>query len=285
MTAGGTPAIQARQRLYPFMCGFDATDMGSVDMAVKRIKEFPGMWEGIGEIMSRHDDLTNLTSDERPCANHPALHRLSDFAGTVFLPLSIHHNIAPVSAGNIPRLPLYLNELEELVDEHPQTQFMWCHAGVSRRVVVDNLPKIIHVFLAENNRSKHVHIDLSWVVYDMYIYREATSSQPGIDNRSQWASLIQEFPNTFMIGSDKVANFETYTQEICKYTPLFKTLSMLPTGNLLVQNLALNNFYTLMQSLRKKRGGLGATLPPTYLYPEENYVNPKKIYPHRDAKP
>ena len=45
------------RRIHPFITGFDGTDLGAVDLIVKRIKEFPGVWEGIGEVMSRHDDL------------------------------------------------------------------------------------------------------------------------------------------------------------------------------------------------------------------------------------
>ena len=48
------------ERLFPFVSGFDGTDLGAVDMIVKRIKEFPGVFKGIGEVMSRHDDLTHL---------------------------------------------------------------------------------------------------------------------------------------------------------------------------------------------------------------------------------
>ncbi|MCW5551267.1 MAG: hypothetical protein KIS67_03770, partial [Verrucomicrobiae bacterium] len=45
-----------------------------------------------------------------------------------------------------PESPLYLDELVELFDycrpPHAEetTNFIWCHAGISRRVVVENLP-------------------------------------------------------------------------------------------------------------------------------------------------
>ena len=67
-------------RIHPSVCGFDATDLGAVDLIIKRIKEFPGVWECIGEVMSRHDDLTNLTTGERLRANHTSLSRVSRFA-------------------------------------------------------------------------------------------------------------------------------------------------------------------------------------------------------------
>lgn len=33
-------------RLFPFICGFNGTDLGAVGMIIKRIKEFPGVWKG-----------------------------------------------------------------------------------------------------------------------------------------------------------------------------------------------------------------------------------------------
>ena len=107
-------------RLYPFICGFNGTDLGAVGMIVKRIKEFPGTWKGIGEVMSRHDDLTNLTLGERPRADHPSLLRIYDFAGDHGLPVSIHHNVAPISHGGTDRKTRYLDELLRVFDTFPK---------------------------------------------------------------------------------------------------------------------------------------------------------------------
>lgn len=109
--------LQKLSKLYPLICGYDTTDLGAVDLVIKRIKEFPGVWHGIGEVMSRHDDLTNLTTGDRPRGNHPSLKRLCCLAGDVHLPVNIHHNIAPVSRNAIEvKEPLYLDELIELFE-------------------------------------------------------------------------------------------------------------------------------------------------------------------------
>ena len=266
-------AQKERLKLYPFVSGFDSTDMGAVDMIVKRIKEFPGLWEGIGEVMSRHDDLTNLTTGERPTANHPALHRIAKFAGSVHLPLSIHHNIAPVSPSGRAKEPLYLHEIEELFDTHPEANLIWCHAGISRRVVVENLPKTLRDVLSKPGRSKHVFIDLSWVVYEKYIYHDG--EKPGtfhVDNRKQWASLISDFPSNFMIGSDVVAKFDGYAKEINKFAPLFETLGTHEGGNSLVRKVAHDNFWKLMELLRKGRGGKGVVLPEDFQFSEHHFT-------------
>ena len=266
-------ARENRARLYPFVCGFDSTDLGAVDMIVKRIKEFPGLWEGIGEVMSRHDDLTNLTTGERPSGDHPALHRVCDFAGEHHLPVSVHHNVAPVSPGGQFRDPLYLREIEGLFDAHPRTQFVWCHAGISRRVVVRDLPGLLRGMLAEPGRADHVTIDLSWVVYENYIYSDATARNPlPVDERAAWAALIAEYPRNFVIGSDIVAKFDGYAAEINKYGPLFDVLVRRPDGEALVRGVAHDNFAGLMGRLRAARGGSGAILPEEYVYPEDRFT-------------
>ena len=199
------------RKIYPFITGFDGTDLGAVDLIVKRIKEFPGVWQGIGEVMSRHDDLTNLTTGERPRANHPALVRVCRFAGKHFLPVSVHHNIAPISRNpsEIKR-PLYLDELVTLLRScrweedgtEYTTRFIWCHAGISRRVNIENLPFWIEEVL--KNLGDQIYIDLSWVVLDDYIYKDL----------DQWVQLIERYPTRFMIGSDAVGGASRLEQEI-----------------------------------------------------------------------
>lgn len=262
-----------RSRLFPFVSGFNSTDMGAVDMIVKRIKEFPGLWEGIGEVMSRHDDLTNLSTGERPAGNHPALHRVCDFAGAFHLPVSIHHNIGPVTPSGKPRPAHYLREITELFDAHPDTQFIWCHAGISRRVVIENLPMQLLKVLSEKDRAEHVSIDLSWVIYENYIYDfPEGAAEPRVDNRETWANLIMEYPDNFVIGSDAVAKFDKYKKEMNKFAPLFETIARHSGGEEVVKRVAHENFWSMMTQLREKRGGSGAVLHSAYLYPEKNFT-------------
>ena len=141
--AGGKQAAKQLDRLFVCVSGFDGTDLGAVDMIAKRMKEFPGIFLCIGEVMSRHDDLTNLTTGERPRANHPSLMRVFDFSGKHGIPVSVHHNMAPVSPSGEIKEPLYLPELLDAFTAFPNTTFLWCHAGVSRRIHVPDLPGVI----------------------------------------------------------------------------------------------------------------------------------------------
>jgi len=245
--AGNESALLKLERLHPFVCGFDGTDLGAVDLVIKRIKEFPGVWQGIGEVMSRHDDLTNLTTGERPRANHPALKRLCRFAGEWSLPVSIHHNIAPISrSASEVKEPLYLDELVELFDycrppnAELETKFIWCHAGISRRVVVENLPHWIDVVLTHCHGQ--VFVDLSWVVYEDYIAEDLEG----------WARLIRNHPDSFMLGSDVVGGGVNIRSELSRYKPLLDAISRNPTDKVR-RNLARDNFVNLMLEQNQRR--------------------------------
>ena len=244
------PASLARLKgVHPFVCGFDGTDLGAVDLIVKRVKEFPGIWQGIGEIMSRHDDLTNLTTGERPRADHPALLRVCRFAGEHFLPVSIHHNISPISRNSDEvKEPLYLDELVELFrfcswkkgGGTYATKFIWCHAGISRRIVVESLIYWIDELLEEF--GDHVYIDLSWVVLENYVYKDLDS----------WVALIKKYPTQFMIGSDAVGMASAIGKELSRYEEL---LSRLPLEVRI--RVARDNFADLMEEGAERRAAAG----------------------------
>ena len=252
-------------KIHPFITGFDGTDLGAVDLIVKRIKEFPGIWEGIGEVMSRHDDLTNLSFGERPRADHPALVRVCRFAGAHFLPVSIHHNIAPISRSPSEiKPPLYLDEFVQLLRQcrweedgvDYTTRFIWCHAGISRRVTIADLPFWIEEVLRE--AGEQVYIDLSWVVLEDYIYQDL----------NRWAELIEQFPGQFMIGSDAVGGASRIDQELDRFDRL---LAELPAD--VRARVEHDNFADLMQEMADLRaaaglGERGIVLDYRYEFPE-----------------
>ena len=259
------------RRIHPSLCGFDTTDLGAVDLLIKRIKEFPGIWEAVGEVMSRHDDLTNLTTGERPRANHPALARVCRFAGEHHLPVSIHHNIAPISRNNAEvKLPYYLNEFVQLIeycragngDCRQSTTFIWCHSGISRRIVVKNLHFWIDQMLARY--GDQLYIDLSWVVFPDYI----------LPNLEDWVKLIQRYPDRFMIGSDVVGIVSKMKLALRPYDQLLKAL---PPE--IRTKVAHDNFAKLFKNMAQKRdaaglGEKGIILPFSYEFSEKAHVQP-----------
>ena len=254
------------KKLHPFICGLDTTDLGAVDLAIKRIQEYPGIWKGLGELMSRHDDLTNLTTGERPRANHPSLVRLFKFAGQVSLPVSIHHNVAPISRNeNEVKQPLYLNEFLDLLDLTIQNEkdknnkpiVIWCHAGISRRIVITNYHDVLERILEDYHEN--LYLDLSWVILGSYIYKD-------LDN---WTKLITKYPNNFLIGSDSVGKYSSIPMELRKYQVLLNTLTKETRSKVAYKNLA--NLLNKSESNRnlKGLGNGGITLPLNFSLPEK----------------
>ncbi len=199
-----------RSRFYPFVCGVNPNDMYAADQIRRLLEMYPGEIYGIGELMSRHDDLTALTYGEPPRADHPALLRIFDLAAEYDLPVLIHHNISASYESS----PLYLHEMERALAHNRNARIIWAHVGISRRIEVEDLLGITDRMLREND---NLYYDISWVVYDDYIAKDETSLKA-------WAALIEKYPDRFMIGSDKVGHWDTYPDEITKYAPLLNLL-------------------------------------------------------------
>ena len=263
--AGDKTQLDKLTRLHPFVCGLDTTDLGAVDLAIKRIREYPGVWEGLGELMSRHDDLTNLTTGERPRANHPSFIRLFKFAGRVSLPVSIHHNVAPISRNESElKQPLYLDEflallkntIHDAANAANRPKVIWCHAGISRRIVVKNYRQTLERIL--DDYHENLYLDLSWVVLGAYVYK----------NLDEWVALIQKYPDNFLIGSDSVGKYSGIPMELKKYQALLSALPAETRSKVAYKNLASILDKSEAERNRKGFGKGGITLPHEFSLPE-----------------
>lgn len=198
-----TLSPKERNRFHPFICGFNSSDRNAVDHVKRMLEWYPHLWQGIGEVMTRHDDLTALTYGDVSQANSIALDPILDLAADNDMPVSIHCDVSSVWR----REPIYLPEIEDAVRKHPRTRIIWCHAGVSRRIDVPTLPKEVRRMLTA---YPNLSIDLSWVVFETYLMHNGT---PDVS----WVDLVEAFPSRFMIGSDKVGTFGAYPEEMQKY--------------------------------------------------------------------
>ncbi|MGH8497065.1 MAG: amidohydrolase family protein [Gammaproteobacteria bacterium] len=209
------PAEQ-RARLHPFISGFNPTDKNAVDHVRRLLEWYPGLWQGIGEIVTRHDDLTALTDGEPPRANHPALDPVYALAAEHDLPVLVHSNITSVRM----KEPLYLQEFEEAIAKHPRTKFIWAHAGTSeainRRIDLEFLDNEIERLL---DAYPNLWIDLSWAVLDDYLL----GKQDRVNSR--WLRLIERHPDRFMFGSDLIGRFEGMGEKLGAYEDLLDALS------------------------------------------------------------
>jgi hypothetical protein len=97
-------APEQRRRFHPFLSGFNPNDKNSAAHIQRMLDLYPGLWQGIGEVFTRHDDLTALTSGDTPRANNEAMVRIYHLAAENDLPVMLHSNITSKREKN----PLYL---------------------------------------------------------------------------------------------------------------------------------------------------------------------------------
>lgn len=216
-------AQEHRDRFLPFVCGINPNDKFAADKIRQILDIYPNQFVGIGELMSRHDDLTALTYGEPPHLDHPAFLEIFDLGAERGLPILIHHNIT----GSYMTDLIYLEELKAGLAHNRAANIIWAHVGISRRVEVENLPQITDELLLEN---ENLYIDLSWVVFDDYINKDKASLET-------WAALIEKHPTRFMIGSDKVGHWDGYPETITRYYDLLDLLTADTATNLCKGNI------------------------------------------------
>jgi len=121
--------------------------------------------------------------------------------------------------------------VEEAVRTHPKTKIIWAHAGISRRIVIPNHTDIPRRLAGQ---YPNLTIDLSWVIFDQEI------APNGVLDR-KWASLLDEFPTRFVIGSDTVGVFEQYKPTLQRYYMLLDAVKPATA-----QKVAHDNFLALL---------------------------------------
>lgn len=216
-------SVEQQKHFHPIICGFNGADRNAVDHIKRMIHWYPGLWQGIGEVMTRHDDLTALTYGDVARANNIALNRVFKFAGEHDLPVWIHSNIGTASK----REPQHLFEMELAVRAHPRTRFIWCHAGISRRIEIPALTKDLAQML---DKYPNLYIDVSWVVLEQNLLKDGKPDP-------SWVKLVEAFPDRFMIGSDKVGRFANYYQEMQKYYKFLDALKPITAEKLAKLNM------------------------------------------------
>ena len=204
-----------RRRLAPFISGFNPTDMNAARHVQALIERYPGLWRGIGEVITRHDDLTALTAGETARANHPALMKVYRLAARHDLPVLLHSNLTSLRE----ETPIYLGELEDALRSNPDTRFVLAHAGTSggvekRQAPLATLNEIIRALL---ERYDNLYVDLLWSVREHYLIKDG-------EPRAAWVALIEDHPDRFVLGSDVVGHFDSIGAILGEYRPLLDAL-------------------------------------------------------------
>lgn len=222
-----------RKRFHPFLAGFNPVDKNA-DAHIQRMLDLdPGLWQGIGEVFTRHDDLTALTSGDTPRANNEAMTRVYHLAAEHDLPVMIHSNITSKREKN----PLYLAEIEEPLRNHPHTRFIWAHAGTSmeihrHQVRMDFILPTLQRLLGD---YPNLYVDLSWSVLTPYLLDE--QGKPD----AQWVALVRRYPQRFMLGSDVVGRFGSLGELMHGFKPF---LDALPAD--VARKVARDNFLSVL---------------------------------------
>ena len=201
---------QQRARLAPLICGFDPTDLLAVEH-VERMLSRHDIWRGVGELLLRHDDLTNLTYGENARAGHPALDPVLDLCAQREWPVHVHQDSS--SAGRWDAFE-YVGEMRQMLDRHPRTTVVWCHAGASRRVQPGEHVSMVRDMLTSYPR---LHVDLSWAVYDELVTRDNHPDRA-------WVDLVSELADRFVIGSDVFGSFEQLPDKLDRFDLLLDEL-------------------------------------------------------------
>ncbi|NOX87014.1 MAG: amidohydrolase family protein [Chlorobi bacterium] len=209
---------EQQKKFAPTLCAFNPTDRCAIDYVTDMFEKYP-FWKGIGEVLLRHDDLTNLTLEETARANHPAMDPIYEFCAGKKIPVCLHQNSTSIGIHDKYE---YLHEISESIEKHPDTTFIWAHCGISRRVIHKNYHNMVNGML---NMYPNLYVDLSWVVYDDVICDAGKKSNEIFIPKQYWIDeVILEYPDRIMIGSDLCGHFDLLGKVMARYNGLFEKI-------------------------------------------------------------
>lgn len=205
-----------QRRFMPFLSGINSTDKNAAAHLRRALELNPGFWQGIGEVFTRHDDVTALIHGDTPRANSEAMMKVYKLAAEFDLPVLVHSNVTSKRE----RKPLYLEELEEALQKNPDVKLIWAHAGTSKELhrhqdELDFLRPLLKRLLGEYD---NLTIDLSWTLLEPYLLDEQGKPRPA------WLALLEEYPTRFVLGSDVVGRFGNLAKTMHSFEPVLQAL-------------------------------------------------------------
>jgi len=227
-----------RDRLDPMVTGLHLGSPLSPQALLLKLATHPGMFTGVGEV-TIHKELVEKQYERARQANLTtnvqSFKNLVATAGVIGMPVVLHCDVDSTDnqrANGIGK-PLYLNDLKSLFasPETSRTTVIWAHCGGIGRFVqkpedhANNLRTIL-----SDPKMQHVHIDISWsrVARQIVLKTQPDGTEvPDHESIHAWASLINEFPNRFLFGSDALNPQvkDTWAETGNLYKPLLDTLT------------------------------------------------------------
>jgi hypothetical protein len=198
-----------RDRLDPMITGFNPADMYGADHIRRVLQTFPGVFSGIGEFSIHKEFVSGKIPGETASLTNPALDRILDLAGQAGLVVILHCDIdMPFTKGT--GLPVYFQQMRDLVARHPDATIIWAHTGLGRVVQpiavqatseAGDRPlghvELIASLLADP-RMKNLYFDISWDEVAKY----AVASPESV---ARVSALFDLYPDRFLFGTDNVA--------------------------------------------------------------------------------
>ena len=200
---------ETRQRFDPMITGFNPADMYAADHIRRVLETFPGVFSGIGEFTIHKEFVSSKVAGNVASLTDPALDRILEFAGEAGLVVIIHSDIDVPFASDTKGL-IYLKQMVELLERHPETTIIWAHAGLGRVISPINFQaspestqrsfnhfEIVDAIIKEPGLS-HVYFDISWSEVAKYAVRDATAVE-------ETAEFLNTHADRILFGTDNVA--------------------------------------------------------------------------------
>jgi len=176
--------------------GFNPTDMYAADHIRRVLLMYPGVFSGIGEFTVHKEFVSAKVAGHTASLLNPALDRILTFAGESGLVVIIHNDINTVRPA--PGRPANFDHLKRVFRAHPDVSIIWAHTGLGRFVK----PTADHVNLLREvlagDEYAHVNFDISWDEVAKWVVADEASL-------NAWVTLLQQYPDRFLFGSDSVA--------------------------------------------------------------------------------
>jgi len=185
-----------RARIDPMITGFNPTDMYAVDHIRRVLLMYPGVFSGIGEFSIHKEFVSAKVAGHTASLLNPALDRILTFAGEAGLVVILHNDIDSVRPA--PGRPANFDDLKNVFRAHRDASIIWAHTGLGRFVKPGaNHLNLLREILSDEQYS-HVNFDISWDEVAKWIVVDASTLEA-------WVTLLQQYPDRFLFGSDTVA--------------------------------------------------------------------------------
>ena len=220
-----------RQRFDPMITGFNPADMYAVDHIRRVLLMYPGVFSGIGEFTVHKEVVSSKVAGNVASLNNPALDRILEFCGETGL-VAIIHNDIDVPFASDPSTLVYLRQMVELLQRHPEATVIWAHMGLGR--VVEPVPGQasaegttrvpnqleIAAWILDNPKLGHVYFDISWDEVAKYAVRDEKAVASTIE-------LLEQHADRMLFGTDNVApqDRESHLKVFHIWDPVWSGLS------------------------------------------------------------